>query len=667
MRPSLQAVWPRRPLGLFGPVLFYDLVRQSRRSRYILLRCLYAFVLAFILYWLYYHTFVAPSTAPRAPRWTARTYVPGRGMMPGGPPVPQTPNRVLLTAFAEEFFNRFMVLQFTLVLVLTPVYAASSITEEKERKTLEHLLATDLSDREIILSKVVARFANLALIVLAGLPILSVVQFLGGIDPGLVLAGFAATVITMVSITAVSVLASVYARKSRDAVLLTYAVLGVYTALGYLVLQVQKAPWAAAIGVSVGGRPVTLFECFNAGNLPVVLGELQAGWAAGKSLADLVSGMLWQYLSFHALTAACCTWWSMRCLRKRALEQSSRPAVSTAVVVPRPRIRPRLALQPMVWKEVFIEPVYRPRRLMWMLFVFLVVLSLVPGLWIYVDRYLDYWLRDVTWMTPPTVRGLWAADADEWNSWARLVATTLASLLLLAVAARASTSISGERDRDTLDALLAAPLRSHDILFGKWLGSLLSVRWGWLWLGTIWAIGIATGGLHPVAAPLSVVLWLVYASFLAGLGLWFSVVCRSSLRALLYTLGAAVLLYGGTYVGVWALYYFLFPLPAVRWLASVLTGIQSAFTPPVVFYWVGASPRELHSLDWEMKVLGSLFCLFLWALASLLLWTITRSRFRRITSRMPYRRTAPPSLLVDSWGPTAREAVLEGSVASSEY
>jgi hypothetical protein len=44
----------RRPLlGLFGPVLFYDAIRLSRRGQYILLRCLYAGALLIFLFWQY--------------------------------------------------------------------------------------------------------------------------------------------------------------------------------------------------------------------------------------------------------------------------------------------------------------------------------------------------------------------------------------------------------------------------------------------------------------------------------------------------------------------------------------------------------------------------------------------------------------------------------------
>ena len=107
------------------------------------------------------------------------------------------------------------------VTLLTPAYVAGAIAADKEKRTLEFLFATDLRNREIVLSKLGARLANLVLFLLAGLPILSFVQFLGGVDPNLVLAGFAATGMTMLGLAAVSILFSVICRRPRDAIAMT--------------------------------------------------------------------------------------------------------------------------------------------------------------------------------------------------------------------------------------------------------------------------------------------------------------------------------------------------------------------------------------------------------------------------------------------------------------
>src|SRR5207237_8910103 len=127
-----------------------------------------------------------------------------------------------MARFAEAFFYAFMSVQFTVVGVLTPAYTAGAIAEEKERRTLEFLLATDLRNREIILSKLLSRMANITLLVMAGLPILSFLQFLGGVDPNLVLAGFAATGLTMVSLAGLSLLNSVLTKLPPAAISATY-------------------------------------------------------------------------------------------------------------------------------------------------------------------------------------------------------------------------------------------------------------------------------------------------------------------------------------------------------------------------------------------------------------------------------------------------------------
>src|SRR5262249_45672171 len=115
-------------LKLFGPLLMYDLVCIARRRRYLLIRTAYAVTLLLLLAALYSYWF-----------WN----VP-RGQNPAGRE---------LTRFAETFFFTFMCAEFVAILVLTPAYTAGAIAEEKDKSTLEFLLATDLSKREIVLSK----------------------------------------------------------------------------------------------------------------------------------------------------------------------------------------------------------------------------------------------------------------------------------------------------------------------------------------------------------------------------------------------------------------------------------------------------------------------------------------------------------------------------------
>ena len=117
-------------LHFVGPVCWYDMLRMARRARYFLLRGLYALLLVTILCLMYGDTFGMFNRQVQPKR---------------------------MTEFAELFFNVFMMVQFFLAVALTPAYVAGAIAEEKERKTLEFLLATDLQGQEIVFSKLISR------------------------------------------------------------------------------------------------------------------------------------------------------------------------------------------------------------------------------------------------------------------------------------------------------------------------------------------------------------------------------------------------------------------------------------------------------------------------------------------------------------------------------
>src|SRR5262249_26378154 len=108
--------------------------------------------------------------------------------------------------FAGTFFVAFLAVQILVCFLLTPAFTAGAIAEEKERRRLDFLLATDLSSREIVLGKLAARLATMLVLLVTGLPVLSLLQMLGGVPPELLLAGFLATGATLLSLSAVSML-----------------------------------------------------------------------------------------------------------------------------------------------------------------------------------------------------------------------------------------------------------------------------------------------------------------------------------------------------------------------------------------------------------------------------------------------------------------------------
>src|SRR5262249_51456653 len=154
-----------------------------------------------------------------------------------------------------------------------------------------------LHNREIVLSKLMVRLANLALMLTTGLPLFAVLQFLGGVDPDLVLAGLLATALTIASPASLGLLNSVYSRKTPDAILYTYLEVAAYlllSAFGQLVHSTSWAAWtfdSGSLSVSVGDAA----NWFGAGNPVLILEKVITSIRVGGLLAPILPGRLRDY------------------------------------------------------------------------------------------------------------------------------------------------------------------------------------------------------------------------------------------------------------------------------------------------------------------------------------------------------------------------------------
>lgn len=608
------AVAAARP---FGPVLSYDLVRTARRGRHFVIRIAYLVILLGLLGWLYFAATADRDFAGSVPREQA-------------------------AEFARNFFSLFMAAQFLIVTVATPAYVAGAIAEEKERRTLEFLLATQLGDREIVLSKLAARLLNLLLLVLTGLPVLAALQLLGGVDPLLVIAGFAATLLTIASLAGLSILASTVCRRARDAIVLTYLLAAAYLVLSGLSWGLTwPAGWAAYALTPWSASPVTLetlVRWFNAGNIVSALVVMPQDMAAKcESLDDVLPGYLRDYALFHGAVALLGPLWAVLRLRALALTEAKVRRRRTPVGPPL-RVQRPVGERPMLWKEVFARRRTRPHWLSRATVAVLVLASFVP---VVVIGY--QFLEGKLTPAPLADDGgdMFDALAGNTQFWVvRVAGTLVACLLLMAVAVRAASGVSLERDQQTLDGLLTTPLDSNVILGSKWLGAVLSVRRGLPWLAALWGVGLLTRGLHPLALLMLIVTWLVYAAFLAGLGTWFSVVCRTTLRATTLTLLTAV----AAGLGHWMIWMCLAPLLVVRsdlvpdYLPQVAE-FESGLTPPLnlalhsSFRAVDlASGTDNPGSGGELALYGAL-ATATWALLAFGLWVSASRRFRQLAGQ----------------------------------
>ncbi|MBL8794522.1 MAG: ABC transporter permease subunit [Planctomycetia bacterium] len=548
----LLAVLLRRGwVKLLGPVFFWDVVRTARRGA-LGLRVLYTGFLWFMLLAAAFFYSLAALDDPWALFTASR--VPARE----------------LSDIAASYFAVFMAVQFIVALLLTPVGVATAIPEEKRRQTLEFLLATDLRNHEIVFGILAARLASMGLLLLSGLPVLALLQLLGGVEPDLVLIGFGVTALTAASVASLSFLNSVYARRGIHALTTVYLQI-----VGYLVLTgvadalLHFLPTLCTFpSTETWSSPIVLLDMVdlaNTGNLGTAAYQLLQALQGGTRLADALPPILVRFAWFHGTVIVVCVGWSVLRLRGVALHQAAAPALIPEAAQ-RSWLRLNVGRWPMLWKELFA----RRQRRSWLAALgrgLLGTLAVLSALAILLAHAAFIPLVD------------WRDLRLHMNIWTRVGGDVLATLLLLQVGFHAASSICGERDRQTLDTLLTTPLSARDMLFAKWLGSILGARRGWAWLFGVWLFGWYCGGLEAVDLLVLPVATGIFAAGMASLGLWISAVSPTTLAALPRMVLLVVLAWGGQWFYLPALV--AFGAPSAVTVDATIDVLAIGLTPPV--------------------------------------------------------------------------------------
>jgi ABC-type transport system involved in multi-copper enzyme maturation permease subunit len=602
-------------LKIFGPVLYYEMVRVGRRGRVFLLRSAYALFIFLLLLWIWTswgHEYASRSTQNRE-----------------------------MAKLAESFFFTFAIIQFFCVLLLTPGYVAGCIADDKERRTLEFLLATDLANREIIFGKLVARIGNLLLFLLTGLPVLSLIQFFGGIDPTLLLLTFAGTGLTMLGLVGISIMESVRRRKARDAIITSFIIVIAYEAVCqflWMTVMFASAPGGRATPL---GQAITwfapYFDIFRWGEPIRTLGEVNSALNVPGNAGPALLNILMEYAAFHLSVFVLGVAYAVWRLRKIALRQagggdgkprrkgkgrkSRRPPVS--------------GRRPMTWKEVWIEGRLRLGTFAQVGMYLLVAMAFTP---LGVAAYMHWF--------DPTARMSWKDFQGFINIWVRVLNVALGFLILVGIAVRAAGSVGGERDRDTLVSLLTTPLTAGEILIGKFWGALASVRGLVLWLAAVWVVGLLSTSVSMLAMPLELFLLFTPALAAAAIGLFFSVACPTTLRALMFTLGAMVFFLGAHWLASLMCCYAPAGLTGFQIDTHYELAFQVGMTPPAMFAMAPISNDDIWytNTDWPVYIAVALVGNACWLLVAGAVGMAAYDRFARLTNRATPPQVIPPEL-----------------------
>jgi len=414
-----------------------------------------------------------------------------------------------LAHYSRDFIDVFLIQHFGLLLVITPAMGGGAVTEEKAHGTLEYLLTSPLRPGEIVLAKWLAQTILVGDLVLIGLPLLCLFGVFAGLELSTIVGVVAATVLLLLALSALSLLASVWCRKTTTAVFAAYTMAGVTAAtvayLGWA--DCLLAPFALA-GFDPDG--------------PGLTERLHAAEAWG--LATLVLLLLAS--------------WRLRPAFRRQLEGSTKQRHFWFQ-------RPMIGDIPLRWKEHYAGELaavpFLKRCPRWLLLACIATLTLaVPGgiLLAASQTSISELGNSMLDLDIPGLRRMLTGAADEFFL---LQGIAVALLFGIAVAIRSAGAISGERERRSWDLLLLTPLETKQILRGKLWGIIDSCR-PYLLAYLLPALALAAfAGLLPV---FWIVFWWAWAwllmYFMGTVGIDNSVRAPSTWRSLLATVAANV-------------------------------------------------------------------------------------------------------------------------------
>ncbi|PQO39444.1 ABC transporter permease [Blastopirellula marina] len=123
---------------------------------------------------------------------------------------------------ARRLFDLFFLGQFVLASLMAPSFASGTLTGEKERKTYEMLLASPLKPGAIVVGKLLASLAHLALLIFTSLPIVMLCLPLGGVSLYELLAAYAILMVAVATFGMISVACSSFFARTSSSLVVSY-------------------------------------------------------------------------------------------------------------------------------------------------------------------------------------------------------------------------------------------------------------------------------------------------------------------------------------------------------------------------------------------------------------------------------------------------------------
>jgi len=452
---------------------------------------------------------------------------------------------------ATSIFKYVSLIQLGMVSILAPVFTAAAITQEKDSQTYNILLSTPLTNGQIVLGSLLSRLYFVIVLLMAGVPLFCIMMVYGGVTGDRIAMAIALSAATALITGSIAITISVIKIGTGRTIFSFYLAIAIYLIAIYGLsfspalippeaepapgpMQTARMSWLAA------AHPFLAME--------VVLGEKPAP----EFGAVAHYGFPWKYFlaypasSYIVLTvliSAALLVLSLFFVRRgekegeetfftRLFGRAGRPGEHGAESGGDQTRKPRnVSRNPIAWREAVTGAAAGGG-------FFVRYGVMVVGLMIAVVLLIYYGLGEIP-----------AAQTQGWLF--GLVAVELGIALFIATST-AATSMTREKESNTLELLLATPLTSTDIIWGKIRG-LITAAWPLLLVPYVtvllfilygWLFSRAGPVVPPEALLTLPVLFVCFTAFGCMLGLQASIKQKKTIGAVFTSMGLMIAAFG---------------------------------------------------------------------------------------------------------------------------
>ena len=439
-------------------------------------------------------------------------------------------------------------LQLSLAMLAAAMTSTVAVTSEKDRRTLELLLISRLSDGQLVLGKLAGSLLRVMLLLLAAVPVFVIASLFGGVTMPQLVRLFVVTVAAALAAASVATCIAFWKDTTFQALAITTFALVAWVAIG----EVVAGRFGAAVGAQVSPARAVFAAITPTG---------------GNTLLPFLAVAAALIVAANVVAVSRVRAWNTTQEARRQPEAAG--GAARAVSAKRPS---RVVWDnPVLWREICTRAHGKALllvRLAWLLLFAAAVAGIVAE------------------ARRPRPDGLAVAVA--------VVPMALASLL--AVAAMAVTSITTERDRGAFDVLLVTDLEPSEFVWGKLFGVLTAAREIVL-LPLVLCGALAATRITTIENAIYMALGLAVLLFFAAvLGLHAGLSHTSSRRAIAVALGTVAFLFVGvsTAMRIMVAFGSSFELQLAPFLAVIVGGAiglyaaLSARNPSPAIGWASA-------------------------------------------------------------------------------